>query len=136
MYGEPYDRYGRLGDGDVPVLPPGGGHRDERPRLDPGAGPGVPPRRLLESETQLATETLRYSVDIPGQALAYKVGAMAILDLRRHAREALGEGFDIRRFHQAVLDHGALPLDVLAEHVEWWIGQERERLGLPAAAGK
>jgi uncharacterized protein (DUF885 family) len=129
MYGEPYDRYGRLAS-EIFLA--------SRLVVDTGMNALGWPReealdylreRLLESETQLATETLRYSVDIPGQALAYKVGAMAILDLRRHAREELGEGFDVRRFHQAVLDHGAMPLDVLAEHVEWWIRSEKGRAG-------
>jgi uncharacterized protein (DUF885 family) len=85
--------------------------------------------RVLESDTQLATETLRYAVDIPAQALAYKTGALAIRDLRRRAEEALGPRFDVRRFHQAVLGHGAMPLEVLAEHVDWWIEQEK---ALPA----
>jgi len=131
MYGEPYDRYGRLAsemflasrlvvDTGMNAL---GWSREQA--LDYLRG------RLLESDTQLATETLRYSVDIPGQALAYKVGAMAILDLRHHAEEELGDGFDVRRFHQAVLSHGSMPLDVLAEHIEWWIGQERRRLSRP-----
>jgi uncharacterized protein (DUF885 family) len=84
--------------------------------------------RVLESDTQLATETLRYAVDIPAQALAYKTGALAIRDLRRRAEEALGPRFDVRRFHQAVLGHGAMPLEVLAEHVDWWIEQERQPL--------
>ena len=83
--------------------------------------------RVLESDTQLATETLRYAVDIPAQALAYKTGALAIRDLRRRAEEALGERFDVRRFHHAVLGHGAMPLTVLEEHVDWWIEQEKRR---------
>ncbi|HUP43112.1 MAG TPA: DUF885 family protein, partial [Thermoanaerobaculia bacterium] len=85
--------------------------------------------RVLESDTQLGTETLRYAVDIPAQALAYKTGALAIRGLRRRAAEALGERFDVRRFHQAVLGHGAMPLSVLEEHLEWWIEEERKRAG-------
>jgi uncharacterized protein (DUF885 family) len=85
--------------------------------------------RVLESDTQLATETLRYAVDVPAQALAKKTGALAIRDLRRRAEEALGPRFDVRRFHQAVLGHGAMPLEILAEHVEWWIARE---MALPA----
>lgn len=127
LYAEPYDRYGRLAmdmflssrlvvDTGMNAL---GWTRERALEFLRG--------RVLESETQLATETLRYSVDIPGQALAYKVGALAIRDLRRRAEEALGGDFDVRRFHQAVLGHGAMPLAVLEEHVEWWIEEERAR---------
>jgi len=84
-------------------------------------------RRVLESDTQLATETLRYSTDIPAQALAYKIGAATIQRLRREAEEALGERFDVRRFHDAVIGHGAMPLNVLEEHIHWWIERERAR---------
>ncbi|MFP3940863.1 MAG: DUF885 domain-containing protein [Thermoanaerobaculia bacterium] len=127
LYGDPYDRYGRLA---MDMF------LSSRLVVDTGMNALGWSReraleflrdRVLESDTQLATETLRYSVDIPGQALAYKVGALAIQDLRRRAEEALGEEFDVRRFHQAVLDHGALPLAVLEEHVEWWIEEERAR---------
>lgn len=127
LYAEPYDRYGRLAmemflasrlvvDTGMNAL---GWSREQA--LD------FLRERVLESEAQLATETLRYAVDMPGQALAYKTGAMAIQDLRRRAEEALGERFDIRRFHQAVLGHGAMPLDVLDEHVDWWIERELAR---------
>jgi uncharacterized protein (DUF885 family) len=72
----------------------------------------------FESETQIQTESLRYSTDLPGQALAYKMGSRTIRELRERMRTELGPSFDIRRFHQAVLAHGAMPLGVLEQHVE------------------
>ncbi len=71
----------------------------------------------FESETQIHTESLRYSTDLPGQALAYKMGSRTIRDLRDRLRTELGAAFDIRRFHAAVLAHGAMPLGVLEQHV-------------------
>lgn len=81
----------------------------------------------LESPTQIGTETLRYSVDIPAQALAYKMGANKFWELRRKAQGELGAKFDLRRFHDAVLGSGAMPLTVLEKHVDWWIGEEKKR---------
>jgi uncharacterized protein (DUF885 family) len=60
----------------------------------------------------------------PAQATAYKIGMREILTLREEARRRLGPAFDIREFHRAVLRNGALPLDVLRERVEQWIGAE------------
>jgi uncharacterized protein (DUF885 family) len=82
----------------------------------------------LESDTQIATETLRYSCDIPGQALAYKIGSAKIRELRAKAEKALGAAFDIRRFHDAVLGSGPMPLSVLERHIDWFIESERARV--------
>lgn len=71
------------------------------------------------SETEIRSETLRYSCDIPGQSLAYKLGDTRMLEMREKMRSALGARFDIRDFHEAVLGPGSLPLDDLAWHVEW-----------------
>ena len=65
----------------------------------------------------IANEVDRY-IAYPGQALAYKLGQLEILRLRAEARERLGNGFDIRRFHDVVLGSGALPLAVLRQVVE------------------
>ena len=61
----------------------------------------------------------------PGQALGYKVGELKIKALRANAKAALGDRFDLRRFHNALLDDGALPLTVLEARIDEWIARER-----------
>ncbi|MEZ5331443.1 MAG: DUF885 domain-containing protein [Thermoanaerobaculia bacterium] len=74
------------------------------------------------SEGNIVTEVERYFVN-PGQALSYKMGMMKILELREKARAALGERFDIRDFHDAVLGSGAVPLPVLEQLVDRFISR-------------
>ena len=71
-------------------------------------------------------ELNRY-ISWPGQALAYKTGQLKLLELRARARTALGARFDIRRFHDAVLLDGPLPLDLLEAKIDAWIAAERVR---------
>ena len=80
---------------------------------------------LTLSEAQIASESLRYSTDIPGQALAYKTGELTMLQLREHARAELGSSFDIRRFHSWVIDSGSMTLDTLAQHVDYEIAKQK-----------
>jgi uncharacterized protein (DUF885 family) len=77
-------------------------------------------------DQNIETEVDRY-IAWPGQALAYKLGQMKILELRERAREALGSRFDIRAFHDAVLDEGPLPLDLLDTRINRWIAEQKER---------
>jgi len=75
-------------------------------------------------EPNIQTEVDRY-IAWPGQALAYKLGQMEILELREQAKKDLGPKYDIRAFHDEILDAGALPLDVLHARVTKWIADQR-----------
>lgn len=66
----------------------------------------------------------RYIV-MPGQATAYKIGMLKIVELRERAKSELGEAFDIRDFHDVVLRDGAVPLAILEENVDAWIAQTK-----------
>lgn len=85
----------------------------------------------LVDEAALTPEFATAEVDryivTPGQATAYKVGELRIKALRAKARAELGAAFDLRRFHNAVIDHGAVPLDVLDEQIADWIAAEKAR---------
>lgn len=86
-------------------------------------------------ESDVVAEIERYLV-MPGQALAYKVGMNRILELRERARAELGDGFDLRRFHNLVLTAGDMPLMLLERRVGDWIEKEKARgSGRADAAG-
>jgi uncharacterized protein (DUF885 family) len=75
-------------------------------------------------EKEITSEIERYLV-MPGQALAYKVGMLKILELREKAKSELGDKFDIRDFHDVVLKNGAMPLTVLEHVVNDYIARKK-----------
>ena len=120
LYQDPYSDYGRL-EGDM--------LRAVRLVVDTGVHSKHWTRDQMvaffhehssTSETEVQSEVDRY-IAWPSQALAYKIGQLKILELRDRAKKELGDKFDIRAFHDQVLDTGALPLDLLDERISSWI---------------
>jgi uncharacterized protein (DUF885 family) len=77
-------------------------------------------------EPTIQAETDRY-IAWPAQALSYKLGQLKIRELREHARQELGPKFDIRKFHDEILNGGALPLDMLEARTDKWIAEEKAK---------
>jgi uncharacterized protein (DUF885 family) len=72
---------------------------------------------------EIETETDRY-ISWPAQALSYKLGELKIRELRARAETALGERFDLRAFHDAILVNGSVPLDILESEIDRWIAAQ------------
>jgi len=124
FYQDPYSDYGRLSDEML---------RAVRLVLDTGVHYQHWTRQQMidyfhehtsNDEPDLQAETDRYIAD-PGQALCYKLGQLDILRLRKLAQDQLGTKFDIRAFHDEILNGGALPLDVLDARVTSWIAAQK-----------
>jgi len=125
FYQDPYNDYGRL-EADI--------WRAIRLVVDTGAHSKHWTRdQMVEyfrahsaiDETNIQAEVDRY-IAWPGQALGYKMGQLKILELRQRAQTALGPKFDLKAFHDVVLDSGALPMDVLDCQVDAWISAQKK----------
>ena len=125
FYGNPYNDYGRLQDEMLRAI---------RLVVDTGLHSKRWTREQVvqffhdhtsEDEVEVQSETDRYIV-WPGQALGYKIGSLKITELRERARRELGDRFDIRAFHDEVLGAGALPMDVLEQRIDDWIGRMKK----------
>ncbi len=124
FYQDPYSDYGRLSDEMLRAI---------RLVLDTGVHYKHWTRQQMidffhahssEDEPGVQAETDRY-IAIPAQALAYKLGQLEILKLRDRAQAELGSKYDIRAFHDEILNGGALPLDVLDARVTTWIAAQK-----------
>ncbi|MDH5821847.1 DUF885 domain-containing protein [Luteimonas sp. RD2P54] len=123
-YEDPYSEYGRLTSEmwrAIRLVVDTGMHAKgwtEQQAVDYFGENSSIPAAAVRSEVQ------RYLI-MPGQATAYKVGMIKIQQLRRKAETELGEAFDIRGFHDAVLGGGAMPLDLLERRVDQWIAEKK-----------
>ena len=81
-----------------------------------------------KTELDVVNEVDRY-IAWPGQALAYKIGQLKIEELRDRARQSLGDKFDLKEYHEAILVNGALPLDVLERTVNEWVKNRSQSAG-------
>jgi uncharacterized protein (DUF885 family) len=120
LYGDPYDRMGQLSYEmwrAVRLVVDTGMHSEgmSRQQAIDYFEANVP-----KSEHDITNEVDRY-LSTPGQALAYKIGQMKISELRAKAKARLGDRFDLRAFHDALLGAGALPLSVLEQRMDAWI---------------
>ncbi|HYC92933.1 MAG TPA: DUF885 domain-containing protein [Thermoanaerobaculia bacterium] len=124
FYQDPYSDYGRLNDEQLRAI---------RLVVDTGLHARRWTREQVVQyfrehsaidEVEIQSETDRYIV-WPGQALAYKIGQLKILELRERAQKALGPKFDIRAFHDELLGAGSLPLSLLEERMERWTTRQR-----------
>jgi uncharacterized protein (DUF885 family) len=79
------------------------------------------------ADSEVVSEIERYFV-MPGQALAYKIGMLKILELRQRAQARLGSAFEIRRFHAVLLGNGSLPLGILEKEVDAWVDRSQQSL--------
>jgi uncharacterized protein (DUF885 family) len=127
MYTDPYQRFGNLNDEMLRAM---------RLVVDTGIhSQGWTREQAIkymldnsgESVTDATAEVERY-IAIPSQALAYKIGQLTISRLRDEAKAKLGPKFDIRQFHQQVLNSGALPLPILEKKIDDWVAAKKADL--------
>jgi uncharacterized protein (DUF885 family) len=124
LFGDPYSDFGRLQDEmlrSIRLVVDTGIHAKHWSRAQ--VIQFFHDHSATDDEVEVQSETDRYMV-WPGQALAYKIGQLKIVELRERARKRLGSRFDIRAFHDELLGAGALPLDVVEARMNRWIASQ------------
>jgi uncharacterized protein (DUF885 family) len=133
IFGDPYQRFGHLTSDML---------RSMRLVVDTGLhAKGWTREQAIEymlsnssmARTEVVAEVERY-IAIPAQALAYKIGQITISRLRTRAAAVLGDGFDVRDFHEQVLMTGAIPMQVLDAKIDVWIAARQSASQVPAGA--
>lgn len=120
IYDDPYDKFGQLTYDmwrAIRLVVDTGMHYKDWSRQD---AIDLFLENTAKSELDIQNEVDRY-IAWPGQALAYKIGQLKILELRNKAESALGEKYDIRDFHHEILKRGSLPLEMLEYYIDEWI---------------
>ncbi|MCI8594053.1 MAG: DUF885 domain-containing protein [Oscillospiraceae bacterium] len=79
------------------------------------------------TQAEVYTELLRYTVGFPAQALSYKWGSMKFFGFREKAEKELGEKFDIKEFHDVMLEYGSIPLNLVEHHFNWWLENAKRK---------
>ena len=122
LYDDPYDKFGQLTYDmwrAIRLVVDTGMHYKDWTRED---AINLFLENSAKSILDIENEVDRY-IAWPGQALAYKIGQLKILELRERAETELGDKYDIKDFHDEVLKRGSLPLDLLEYYIDEWINQ-------------
>ena len=122
IYDDPYDKFGQLTYDmwrAIRLVVDTGMHYKDWTRAD---AIDLFLKNSAKSLLDIENEVDRY-IAWPGQALAYKIGQLKILELRTRAEEVLGDKYDIKDFHHEVLKRGSLPLELLEFYIDEWINQ-------------
>ena len=77
------------------------------------------------TQQEIHTELLRYTIGMPAQALSYKWGSLKFFSFRERAVRELGTRFDLKEFHDQLLEFGSIPLDIMEEHVNWYLEEKK-----------
>lgn len=82
-------------------------------------------KNTMFTDQEIYTELLRYTIGMPAQALSYKWGSLKFFSFREEAARVLGDRFDLREFHDVMLQFGSIPLDIVEEHFRWYLHQKQ-----------
>ena len=86
------------------------------------------------TDQEITTELLRYTIGMPAQALSYKWGSLKFFSFREQAARELGDRFDLREFHDVMLEFGSIPLDIIEDHFQWYLREKKQGTYQPPRA--